>query len=71
LPLHGVTLNNISAGTYPEDGALYIPFRIIYSISRLFPFLCFRTAEGAGVPCMSFQKVMEKEEIFSFQANVF
>jgi len=38
LPLHGVTLNNLSAETCPEDGALYILFRIIYSISRLLSF---------------------------------
>jgi hypothetical protein len=27
-------LLNLFFGTFPEDGALYIPFRVIYSISR-------------------------------------
>jgi hypothetical protein len=73
LPLHGVTLNNISAETCPVDGALYIPFRIIYSISRL---LSFFLPDPQGLARVIFFKYpgnaqqRKNQEIFSL-AQVF
>ncbi|MCJ7741731.1 MAG: hypothetical protein MUO95_03500, partial [Methanoregula sp.] len=54
---------NISAETCPVDGALYIPFRIIYSISRLLSFFLPDPQGLARVIFLNIPGMLNKEKI--------